>query len=172
LQWEKGRQWLLHNKVEGLSTSPVIREVAKQKYEKFYTADVRELGRKPADEKWKGKRKPQFKLAADGDKIAVVLTMEWLAVGKNGFPGLCFMSDELLAQLLGYTLPLPSLLADRIRGGKFIWAIRKRVGLRQAEILFNEIKEVGEKKWAILNQRGEKTHWISLLPNKPLPAKL
>jgi hypothetical protein len=82
------------------------------------------------------------------------------------------MSDELLAQLLGYTLPLPSLLADRIRGGKFIWAIRKRVGLRQAEILFNEIKEVGEKKWAILNQRGEKTHWISLLPNKPLPAKL
>jgi hypothetical protein len=63
-------------------------------------------------------------------------------------------------------------LSDRIRGGKFIWAIRKRVGLKQAEILFNGIEKVADRKWAILNLRGEKTHSITLLPVKPLPPKL
>ena len=52
LQWEHGRLWLLHDKVNGLSAPPKIREIARQKYEKFYAADVRKLGRKPADEKW------------------------------------------------------------------------------------------------------------------------
>jgi hypothetical protein len=173
LQWEPGRQWLLYDKVEGLNAPPAIREVAKQKYEAGYNADVRRLGKRKADEKWKGKKTPQrFKLDTNGDKIAVAMTMEWLAVGQSGFPGLCFMSDELLAQLLGHTLPLPSLLSDRIRGGKFIWAIRKRVGLKQAEILFNGIEKVADRKWSILNLRGEKTHSITLLPVKPLPPKL
>ena len=173
LQWETGRQWLLYDNVEGLSAPPAIREVAKQKYEAGYNADVRRLGKKKADEKWKGDKTPQrFKLETNGDKIAAVLTTEWLAVGKNGFPGLCFMSDELLAELLGYTLPLPSLLSDRIRGGKFIWAVRKRVGLHQAEILFTGIEKVADKKWAILNLRGEKTHSITLRLDKPLPPKL
>jgi hypothetical protein len=172
LQTVRGRRWLLENKEKGLSATPEMREWARRKYEKLYAADVRRLGRKPADEKWKGKKTPQFKLDAHGDKIAAALTTEWLVGGKNGFPGLCFMSDELLAELLGYTLPLPSLLSDRIRGGKFIWAIRKRVGLHQAETLFNGIKKVADKKWAILNLRGEKTHSITLLPDKPLPPKL
>ena len=173
LQWEYGRQWLLHDKVKGLSAPPKIREVAKQKYETGYNADVRRLGKKKADEKWKGNKTPRsFKLDSNGDKIAAVMAMEWLVVGHNGFPGLCFMSDELLAQLLGRTIPLPSLLSDRIRGGKLIWAVRKRFGLHQAEILFNGIEKVADKKWAILNLRGEKTHSITLLPDKPLPPEL
>ena len=171
LQWETGRQWLLYDKFEGLSAPPAIREVAKQKYEEGYNADVRRLGKKKADEKWKGNNTPQrFKLDTNGDKIAAAMTMEWLAVGQNGFPGLCFMSDELLAKLLGHTLPLPSLLTDS--GLKLIVTIRQRIGLKKAEILFNGIEQVADKKWAILNLRGEKTHSITFLPNKPLPPNL
>jgi hypothetical protein len=44
--------------------------------------------------------------------------------------------------------------------------------LKKAGILFNGIEKVADKKWAILNQRGEKTHSITLLPNKPLPPEL
>lgn len=172
LQTVRGRRWLLDNEEKGLRATPEMREWAQREYKKLYVADVRRLGRKPADEKWKCKKTPHFKLDAHGDKIAGVLTTEWLTVGKIGFPGLCFMSDELLAELLGYILPLPSLLSDRIRGGKFIWAVRKRVGLRQAEILFNGIEKVADKKWAILDLRGKTPHSITLLPDKPLPPEL
>ena len=172
LQWETGRQWLLYDKVEGLSAPPAIRQVAKQKFEAGYKADVRRLGKKKADEKWKGNKTPRFKLDTNGDKIAAVMTMEWLVVGQNGFPGLCFMSDELLAQLLGRTIPLPSLLNNDSDGWKTIRTIRERIGLKKAEILFNGIEKVADKKWAILNLRGEKTHSITLLPDKPLPPKL
>jgi hypothetical protein len=172
LQWETGRQWLLYDKVEGLSASPAIRQVAKQKFEAGYKADVRRLGKKKADGKWKGKKTPRFKLGTNGDKIAAVMTMEWLLVGQNGFPGLCFMSDELLAQLLGRTIPLPSLLNNDSDGWKTIRTIRERIGLKKAEILFNGIEKVADKKWAILNLRGEKTHSITLLPDKPLPPEL
>jgi hypothetical protein len=176
LQWEHGRQWLLHDKVKGLSAPPKIREIARQKYEKFYAADVRKLGRKPADEKWKSvdnlKTPIGFKRDTNGDKIAEAMTTSWLTVGNNGFPGLCFMSDELLAQLLGYTIPLPSLLNDESDGWKTIRTIRERIGLKKAEILFNGIEKVADKKWAILNLRGEKTYSIILLPDKPLPPKL
>jgi hypothetical protein len=176
LQWEHGRQWLLHDKVKGLSAPPKIREIARQKYEKFYAADVRKLGRKPADEKWKGadnlKSPIGFKRDTNSDKIAEAMTTSWLTVGHNGFPGLCFMSDELLAQLLGCTIPLPSLLNEVSDGWKTIRTIRERIGLKKAEILFNGIEKVADKKWAILDLRGEKTHSITLLPDKPLPPKL
>lgn len=176
LQWEHGRQWLLHDKVKGLSAPPKIREIARQKYEKFYAADVRKLGRKPADEKWKSadnlKTPIGFKRDTNSDKIAEAMTTSWLTVGNNGFPGLCFMSDELLAKLLGNTVPLPSLLNDESDGWKTIRTIRERIGLKKAEILFKGIEKVADKKWAILNLRGEKTHWIALQPDKPLPPKL
>jgi hypothetical protein len=172
LQWEKGRQWLLYDKFEGLSAPPEMREIAKQKYEASYNADVRRLGRKKADEKWKNTKTPQFKKKSNSDYVAEAMTMEWLVVGQNGFPGLCFMSDEILAQLLGHALPWPRLLNEEICGWKTIRTIRERIGLKKAEILFNGIEKVADKQWAILNKRGEKTHSITLLPDKPLPPKL
>ncbi len=170
LQTPRGRRWLLENREKALRAPPELREWTRRKYREFYNRDVRRLGRKKADEKWKGKNTLRFKQDTHGDKIAVVLTTHWLAVGNKGFPGLCFLSDELLAQLLGYTLPLPSLLSDG--GWKFVRTIRERVGLKKAEILFNGIEEVGYRKWAILDRNGTKTHWISFRPNKPLPPKL
>lgn len=175
LSTKVGRKWLLKGKPLNNSLKAPdepTREYAHRKYEELYIADVRRLGRKKADDKWKGEKVSGFKLESNGDKIAVALTLSWLAVGHKGFPGLCFLSDEVLAQLFGHTLPLPSLLSDRIRGGKFIWAIRKRMGLIQAEILFTGIEEVGDSKWAILDRNGTRTHWISLRPNKSLPPKL
>jgi hypothetical protein len=171
LQWETGRQWLLYDKVEGLSAPPKICEIARQKYEKFYAADVRKLGRKKADKKWKSKTTPQYKPGAnEGDYIVEAMITGWLTVGHNGFPGLCFMSDELLAKLLAYTLPLPNLLKNE--GWKTIRTIRGRIGLKKAEILFKKIEKVADKKWAIFNLRGEKTHWIGSLSGKSLPPKL
>ena len=164
LQWETGRQWLLYDKVEGLSAPPKIREIAHQKFEEFHAADVRRLGRKKADEKWKGKTTPQYELGCnDGDYIVEAMITSWLTVGNNGFPGFCFMSDELLAKLLGLFLPLPKLLNEEIHGWKTVRTIRERIGLKKAEILFTGIEKVADKKWAILNQRGEKTHSITLL---------
>ena len=166
LQWETGRQWLLYDKVEGLSAPPKIREIAHQKFEEFYAADVRRLGRKEADEKWKGKTTPRYEPGAnDGDYIVEAMITSWLTFGHNGFPGFCFMSDELLANLLGLILPLPRLLNEKIHGWKTVRTIRERIGLKKAEILFTGIKEVGDKKWAILDRRGMQTHWISRRPN-------
>lgn len=172
LQTVRGRQWLLEDKVEGLSESPEFHKEVRRRYEAFYSADVRRLGRKKADEKWKSAKPLRFKMDPNSDKIAVAMTTGWLTVGHSGFPGLCFMSDEVLAQLLGYTLPLPSLLSDKIRGAKVIWQIRHRTGLQQAETLFTGMEKVGAKKWTILNRRGEKTHWISLMADKLLPPEL
>jgi hypothetical protein len=172
LQTERGRQWLLEDNVKGLSAPPEMRGEARRRYEAFYAADVRRPGRKMADEKWKGKKTPRFKMNSNGDYVAAAMTMEWLVGGGNGFPGLCFMSDELLAKLLGHALPWPRLLNENICGWKTIRTIRERIGLKKAGILFNGIEKVADKKWAILNQRGEKTHSITLLPNKPLPPEL
>jgi len=172
LQWETGRQWLLYDKVEGLSAPPKIREVAHQKYKKFYAADVRRLGRKKADEKWKGKITPRYEPGAnDGDFIVEAMITSWLTVGHNGFPGLCFMSDEVLATLLGHALPVPALY-EKDAGWKTVRTIRERIGLKKAEILFTGFEKVADKKWVLLDQRGEKTPSITLLPNKPLPPEL
>jgi hypothetical protein len=168
LRMDSGRRWLL----EGNRAPLLIRREARRRYECFYSADVRRPGRKKADEKWKTAKPLRFRMVSYRDRIAEAITTGWLTVGRNGFPGLCFMSDELLAQLLGYTLPLPSLLSNTIRGGKCIWAIRKGIGLQQAEILFTGIEEVGKNKWAILDRHGKKTHWISLIADKRLPPKL
>jgi hypothetical protein len=171
LRWEKGRQWLLENKLEGLNAPPEIREEARRRYERFYAADVRRLGKKKADEKWKSATTPRFKLGAnDGDYIVEAMTTSWLTIGNNGFPGLCFMSDEVLAKLLGHTLPLPTLLKNE--GWKIVRTNRERIGLKKAEILFTGLENVGAKKWAILNRRGEKTHWFSSEKRAPLPPKL
>lgn len=171
LQTVCGRRWLLENKEKALVAPPEMREWARREYEILYAADVRHLGRKPADEKWKSTKTPRYKMSSNyGDYIAAAMTTEWLVGGSSGFPGLCFMSDELLAKLLGYTLPLPSLLSDS--GLKLIVTIRQRIGLKKAEILFNGIEQIADKKWAILNLRREKTHSITFLPDKLLPPIL
>lgn len=95
----------------------------------------------------------------------------WLTVGRNGFPGLCFLSDEVLATLLGLALPVPALY-EKNTGWKTVRTIRERIGLKKAEILFTGIEKVADKKWVLLDQRGEKTPSITLLPNKQLPPEL
>lgn len=172
LQTERGRQWLLEDKVEGLDAPPGIRKEARRRYEAFYNADVRRLGRKKANAIWKNTKSPRFKMNSNSDYVAAAMTTEWLVVGQDGFPGLCFMSDGLLAQLLGHALPWPRLLNEEICGWKTIRTIRERIGLKKAEILFNGMEKVDDHKWAILDQRGVKTHSITLLPNKPLPPEL
>src|SRR5262245_33274588 len=51
---------------------------------------------------------------------------------------------------------------DKERGAKFIWAVRKRLLLRQAKTLFTGIEQLEHNRWAILNREGKKTYWISL----------
>lgn len=175
LQTERGRQWLLEGKVKTLTAPPKIRMEARRRYEAFYAADVRRLGKKKADQKWKGspstdsRRGSPFKLKSNGDKIALAMTMGWLMVGRNGFPGFCFMSDEILAQFLGRTLPLPSLLSDG--GWKFVRTIRERIGLKKGEVLVNGIKHLGGIKWAVLNHRGEEAGRFEEV-SKSVPPKL
>jgi hypothetical protein len=169
LQTERGRRWLLEGKTPG--APPKIQAEAQRRYRKLYAADVRRLGRTKADEKWKSTETPRFKLRSNGDYIAVAMTMEWLVGGHNGFPGLCFMSDEVLAMLLGHALPVPALY-EKSSGWKTVRTIRERIGLRKAGILFTGIEKIGDNKWAILNRYGKKTHWISLTVNKPLPPEL
>jgi len=166
LQTVRGRRWLLENKEKGLSAPPEMCAWARQKYQGFYDADVRRLGRGKADKKWKGTETPQFKLDSYGDKIVEAMTTGWLAVGHNGFPGLCFMSDELLARLLGHTLPLPSLLSDR--GLKLIVTTRQRIGLKKAEILFTGMEKIGGGWWVLLDMHGSKTSYRI----RPLPPVL
>jgi hypothetical protein len=179
LQWEKGRRWLLEDKVEGLSAPPEIREVAKQKYEAGYNADVRRLGRKKADKKWKSadnlKTPLGFKRDTNGEKIATALVLGWLSVESRGFPGFCFISDKVLATLLGLTLPLPSLLpksddADNQRGQKTIEDCRRDIGLVKAETLVTGLKDIGKGKWAILDEKGNEVGHFNQA--KSLPPKL
>ena len=171
LQMDKGRQWLLENNLPGLSSPATMRDEARMRRDKFYQADVRRLGRSVADKKWNGDRKPKLKTSSNSDYVATAMTMGWLTIGQNGFPGLCFMSDELIAELLGNTLPWPQLLNEEIHGWKTIRTIRQRLGLKKAEILFSKMEKVGDEKWAVLDSRGEKTHWIQLNPKRSVPPK-
>jgi len=182
LSTQDGRRWLLEGKIS--SNSPkapdeATRKYARAKYDELYSADVRRLGRKKADKKWKGTKAPRFRLETLGDRIAAEIAPRCLVAGRNGFPGFCFMSDELLAQLLGRRLRLPNLSSNRTPGekvsspgGKLIWAVRKRIGLKQAEILFTGIEQVGDDRWAIVDRRGGKTLWFLLKQIRPLPPKL
>ena len=167
LSHEPFRTWLL----EDSSAPSLFRQESRERYNAFYNADLRRVGRTKADKKWKSTKPLWFKMDSYSDRVAEALSTCWVRAGFNGFPGLCFMSDELLAQLLGHTLPLPSLLSNRLRGGKFIWAVRKRMGLEQAETLFTRIEQVETNKWAILDRYGNRAHWISLRTDK-LPPKL
>jgi hypothetical protein len=174
LQMARGRQWLLEGKWRGLRTSPSIRREARRRYEAFYAADVRRLGKKKADAKWKSDHDSDFltspfKLKSNSDRIAVAMTLKWVIFGNSGFPGLCFMSDEILAQFLGHTLPLPSLLSAG--GWKTIRTIRERIGLKKAEVLVTGLKHLGGSKWAVLSHRGQEAGWFDA-GNHSVPPKL
>jgi hypothetical protein len=168
LKCEKGRKWLLEDKLEGLSAPPEMREVAKQKYEAGYATDVRRLGRKKADKKWKGADKSEspleFKLATKGEKIATRLALGWLSAG-DGFPGYCFISDKVLAIILGLTLPFRGLLpatddADNQRGRKTIEDCRRDIGLEKGEMLITRVKNVDGGKWALLDEKGKEVGYF------------
>ncbi len=185
LHLEKGRQWLLEDKVQGLRVPSEMRDEARQRYEKFYAKDVRRLGRKKADKKWKGADDTfEFKRLTNGEKIAVTLTFGWLFVtGEKieiGFPGYCFISDEILATILGLTLPLPSLLpktGDEKNqcGRKTIEDCRLDIGLKKGETLVTGVKKVdnserSEWEWAILDENDKEVGYFNQANS--LPPKL
>jgi hypothetical protein len=147
LRLERGRQWLLEDPRIPLE----IREEMRRRFETFYAADVRRLGRKKADEKWKGDErvdpKVPFKLETTSDKVAVAMALNWLDFNQSGFPGLCFLSDEALAKVLGVILNLRSL------GWKTVRTIRERIGLKKAAIFVTGVKEIADGKWAVLDKR-------------------
>ena len=178
LTCEKGRKWLLEDKLEGLSAPPEIREVAKQKYEANYAADVRRLGRKKADKKWKGADNSEtpleFKLDTKGEKITTRLALGWLSAG-DGLPGYCFISDKVLATILGLTLPFQGLLptrddADNQRGRKTIEDCRRDIGLEKGETLVTGVKHVDGGKWALLDENGKEVGCFNQA--KSFPPKL
>jgi hypothetical protein len=152
LQWDK--QWFK-------SAPPEIRKVVRRIEKKSYAADVRSRGRTKADKKWKNEDNAQspldFKRGTKEQKIGTELTLGWLSVGDDGFPGYCFISDKILATMLGLTLPFQGLSptsddADNERGGKFIEDCRLDIGLKKAEIIVTRLKKVNECKWAILDE--------------------
>jgi hypothetical protein len=174
LQMEMGRQWLLEGNVRGLSAPKEIRREARRRYEKFYANDVRRLGRQKADQRWKGKGSPQtrmFKTETNSDRIALAMTTGWLSVGQKGFPAFCFMSDEVLAKVLGLTLPLPSLLLESSHGWKIVRTIRERIGLKKAEVLITGVKKNDDGQWAVLDrQEAEGGRFPAVV--KVVPPKL
>jgi hypothetical protein len=179
LQMEKGRQWLLEDKVESLSVPPEIRDEARRRYEKSYANDVRRLGRKKADIKWKSadnlKIPLGFKRDTIGEKITTALALSWLSVEGSGFPGFCFISDKILATILGLTLPFQGLLpqngdADNQRGRKMIEDCRRDIGLAKGETLVTGLKNVGGGKWAILDEKGKEVGHFNQAQS--LPPKL
>ena len=152
LQWDK--QWFK-------SAPPEIRKIVRQIEKKSYAADVRSRGRKIADEKWGDSNSTrtslEFKREEKEQKIGTELTLGWLSVGDDGFPGYCFISDKVLATILGLTLPFQGLRptsddADNERGGKCIEDCRLEIGLKKAEIIVTGLKQLDECKWAILDK--------------------
>lgn len=174
LRTTRGRRWLLENKEDGLSASREMREWAQRQYQSFCAADVSHLGRKKADEKWRSAATPQLKVGAnDGDYIAAAMAIEWLSVGQNGFPGLCFMSDGLIAELLGRGLPIPALCDENKSGWKTVSVIRERLRLKKAITLFTGMEKIDGDWWVLLDRSGNKTPYrISFLKGRPLPQKL
>jgi hypothetical protein len=157
-----GRRWLL----QGKRTPPAIREHARWLYEQLYTRDVRRLGRKEADEK---RRSPDqgldFKQETASDKIAVQLAVGWLSL-PGGFPGYCFLSDEVTANVLGIVMPFL-----RSTTWKLVRTIRERIGLKKGEIIVTCLKRRPGGEWAALDFRGRE--WGLLKPlSGAVPPKL
>jgi len=119
---KRGRQWLMEDE----NFPPEFRERARQVYGELYAKDKRKLGRRKADDKWKGDPDFDLKRETASDKIAVELVRGWLRGNRNGASGYCFCSDEVLATILGAALKLRSL--DR----ELIKKIRRRLGLKKA----------------------------------------
>jgi hypothetical protein len=149
LQYDK--QWFK-------SAPPKIREIVRQIEKESYPADVHQLGRKKADEQWKGTKTPlELKLETKEQKIGTELTLGWLYVENNGFPGYCFILDKILANMLGLTLPFRGLLpkpddTDNEVGRKCIEDIRRNIGLKKAEPVVTGLKQLDDCKWAILDK--------------------
>jgi hypothetical protein len=144
LRTKEGRHWLL----EDGRTPLAVREPARRQYEQLYAHDVRRLGRKKADEKWRNEQALDFKQQTASDKIAVQLAMGWLSL-PGGFPGYCFVSDEVTANLLG--LFMPFLKSTK---WKLVSTIRERIGLKKATIFVTCLKPLANGDWAAKDSRG------------------
>jgi hypothetical protein len=161
LRRKHGRHWLLHDK----NFPPAIREYARLLYEQFYARDVRRLGRKKANDKWRNEQELDVKQETASDKIAVQMTMGWLSL-PNGFPGYCFLSDDMIAKVLGLFVPFLK-SADL----KLVRTIRERIGLKKGEIIVTRLKQCANGDWAALDSGGE--GWGLLKPQSgAVPPKL
>jgi hypothetical protein len=81
------------------------------------------------------------------------------------------MSDEVLAKVLGLTLPLPSLLLESSHGWKIVRTIRERIGLKKAEVLITGVKKNDDGQWAVLDrQEAEGGRFPAVV--KVVPPKL
>jgi hypothetical protein len=98
------------------------------------------------------------------------MTLHYLSL-PSSFPGYCFLSDQVIAKVLGLLLPLPSLLSEWSAGWKFVRTIRERLGLRKAEILVRELQKLRSGDWLAL--AGErKIGVLRLKRHTPVPPKL
>lgn len=139
---------------------PETRQALQQLYDEIYAVDVSRAGRSAADKKWKGRGELKFKWDSISERVAMALTLDWMAVGAKcfteGFPGYAFISDEVLATLLGHALPLRGLLSEQ--GWKTVRTIRERMKLKKAEVLFREAKVnvTGPKKgeFCVIDRHG------------------
>ncbi|MGO8926854.1 MAG: hypothetical protein ACLQU3_08190 [Limisphaerales bacterium] len=149
LRTQGGRHWFMEDEGMPLAT----RKLARRLYKRKYDANVRRVGRKKADEKWKGnstmEQASPFKLNSDTDVIAAAMITGYLAVGHSGFPGYAFISDEALRDVFGLFLRLRKQPAfDMIR------SIRKRLHLKKAEILYTGLRKGPDGTWELLGVCG------------------
>jgi hypothetical protein len=162
LQTEDGRRWLLEDK----KWPAGFHEEAQRRYGRFYAADLRRLGKKGADRKWRGVGQDlDFKQETASDKIAVQMTMGWLSL-PGGFPGYCFLSDDMIAKVLGLFVPFLK-SAD----WKLVRTIRERIGLKKGEIIVTRLKQLANGDWAALDSR-DRGVGLMRLESGAVPPKL
>ena len=124
-----------------------------------YARDVRRLGRRKADEKPKRLTIADFSRKDFAcDRIAFAMTCGWLRWNKDGFPGLCFCSDEVIATLLGGMLNLRTLGVGTVR------KLRHRLKLKKASVLVRQICPGTEGQFELSDSRG-KPFWRGIVVN-------
>ena len=115
----------------------------------LYANDVRRLGRLRADEQPRPLRTADCaREYAACDRIGFAMTCGWLRGDKQGFPGLCFCSDEVVSQLLGKLLNLPVQLGT-------VRKLRQRLHLKKAVVLVRKIRRGSNGTLVLSDSRGK-----------------
>lgn len=113
---------------------PRIKAQIQKWIDELHARDVRRLGRREADKKPKRLTIADlFRKDVACDRIAFAMTTGWLRWDANGFPGLCFCSDKVIATLLGRMLNLRTLGEGTVR------KLRQRLKLKKASVLVRQI---------------------------------